>query len=179
MNEFPRTANAARAAAYPRDGILQVYSRILRVCRAAGLGDEAEDLAQDVWVWLLRNGCPPTALDAPWLGSVVRNFIRRYRRRLSRRGFREGIALDRVPEPQTPEPLRHIESNDLLDRVAAVLPETERQILALMRGGHTLAEAARLLRIPPGSRAYFGGRLIERARRQMERPSASGGDSSA
>jgi DNA-directed RNA polymerase specialized sigma24 family protein len=170
MADPRRQAEGACPSPYPGEGILQIYAQVVRLCVLAGLSlPEAQDLAQDIWVWLLRNGSPVLALTAPWLASVVHNFVMRYRRRKNRRGFREGLALDRVPEPQTSEHSRRIESNELLDRVAAVLPETERRLLALVRGGYTLAEAARLLKIPRGSRSYFGGRLIDCARREMQR----------
>lgn len=72
----------------------------------------------------------------------------------------EGCSLDVYPEPGTQEVLPDLEVGDLLDRVAAALSETERRMLALIRSGHSLAESARLLGIPRGSRAYYQGRLV-------------------
>jgi DNA-directed RNA polymerase specialized sigma24 family protein len=168
MDDPVRKTETSGATPYSWDGILQVYSDIVRLCGVAGLSlQESQDISQDIWVWLLQSRSPMLALTAPWLASVVHNFVMRYRRREHRRGFREGVALDRVPEPQVPEPSGRIEANDLLDRAAAVLPRTERSLLALIRRGHTLAEAARILKIPRGSRAYFGGRLVECARREI------------
>jgi hypothetical protein len=62
----------------------------------------------------------------------------------------------------------------MLDRVASVLPEKERQLLAFIRSGYTIATASRMLKIPRGSRAYFGGRLVECARRELRAREASG-----
>jgi DNA-directed RNA polymerase specialized sigma24 family protein len=100
----------------------------------------------------------------------------RYRRRQSVLARREGRRLDRVPEPEAPESVAKIESSELLDHVASILPETERSLLTLIRRGHSLAEAARLVGIPRGSRAYFHGRLVQYARRELSgrRESARG-----
>ena len=124
-------------------------------------------MAQDIWLWLLRQGTPALILSMPWLSAVARNFILRYRRRSSRQRAREGRSLDAVPEPQTAEPLRELEASELLDRVAAAVPEIERRLLALIRRGHSLAEASRLLGIPRGSRAYYRQRLITCGRREL------------
>jgi DNA-directed RNA polymerase specialized sigma24 family protein len=155
------------------------YRQTVRICLSAGLAAEsAEDVAQDIWEWLIRSGRPIEDVTAPWLGSVVRNFVMRYRRRQSVLARREGRRLDRVPEPEAPESAARIESRELLDHVASILPETERNLLTLIRRGHSLAEAARLAGIPRGSRAYFHGRLIEYARRELSgRPEGTRGAS--
>jgi DNA-directed RNA polymerase specialized sigma24 family protein len=148
--------------------IQRVYRLTVRACMSAGLSAaSAEDVAQDIWEWLLRTGRPLDEITDPSLASVVRNFAMRYRRRQGVLQRREGRCLDRVPEPETAEPAAKIESRELLDRIASILPETERTLLVLIREGHNLAEAARLAGIPRGSRAYFHGRLIERARREV------------
>jgi len=140
----------------------------LRSCIYAGLRQsEADDVAQDIWLWLLRQGTPVLVVSMPWLSAVARNFILRYRRRSFRQKTREGRPLDAAPEPQTAEALPEFEASELLDRVAAAVPEIERRLLALIRRGHSLAEAARLLGIPRGSRAYYHQRLITCGRREL------------
>jgi DNA-directed RNA polymerase specialized sigma24 family protein len=74
-----------------------------------------------------------------------------------------------MPEPHASSSLPVLESHELLDHVAAVLPKRERNLLALIRRGYSIAEAARMLGIPRGSRAYYHGRLIAHARREMKR----------
>ena len=153
------------------DWIESSYSRILKCCLCAGLSSsEADDIAQDIWLWLLREGRLARDVSMPWLSAVARNFILRYRRRKYRQRAHEGRPLEGYPEPSTREVLPDLEACELLDHVAVALSETERRMLALIRSGHSLAEAARLLGIPRGSRAYYQGRLVSCARR-ASRPS--------
>jgi DNA-directed RNA polymerase specialized sigma24 family protein len=157
--------------------ISESYSRILTSCVCAGLpASEADDVAQDIWLWLLRQGTPAPILSMPWLTAVCRNFILRYRRRTYRRKAREGRPLDAAPEPRTAESLTELEASELLNRVAAAVPEIERRLLILIRRGHSLAEASRLLGIPRGSRAYYHQRLIACGRRELRprRPASVG-----
>jgi DNA-directed RNA polymerase specialized sigma24 family protein len=138
------------------------------VCLAAGLAQpEADDVAQDVWEWVLRSGTLASAAAAPWIASVTRNFVMRFRRSSNRRRYREGVRLEMVREPQSAVDGSVLEANEVLDTLAALLPQTERNLLILVRKGHSLAHAADLLGIPRGSRAYYGGRLVRIARRAI------------
>jgi len=105
-------------------------------------------------------------IASPWLKGVVHNYILRFRRRSYWRYAREGRPLEETPEPHSSQSL---ESEELLDRVAAALPKGERKLLALIRRGYSMMEASKLLGIPPGSRAYHQGQLIAYARREMTR----------
>ena len=164
---IPHRKGGISAGTEPDQWIRESYSRILATCVYAGLAPaEADDVAQDIWLWLLRHRIPLT-LSMPWLSAVARNFILRYRRRSYRQAVREGRPLEAVPEPQTSGELEELEVNELLDRVAGRVTEMERKVLQLIRRGHTLAEAARLLGIPRGSRAYYHQRLIACARREL------------
>ncbi len=164
----PRRQGDSRSGREPETWISESYSRILTSCVCAGLrASEADDVAQDIWLWLLRQETPALILSMPWLTAVSRNFILRYRRRSFRRNTREGRPLDAAPEPRTAESLKALEASELLDRVAAAVPEIERRLLALIRRGHSLAEASRLLGIPRGSRAYYHRRLIACGRREL------------
>ncbi len=152
------------------DWIRVSYSRILKCCRCSGLSpSEADDIAQEIWLWLLRERRLSPGVSMPWFAAVTRNFILRYRRRQYRRSVVEGCSLDECPEPRTCEVLADLEVGELLDRVSAALSEIERRMLALIRGGHSLPESARLLGIPQGSHAYYRGRLIACARRELGR----------
>lgn len=152
------------------DGILRVYAQIAKACAHAGLqSPDAEEVAQDIWEWLLRTDRVAHAQQVPWLGAVAQNFIRRFWRRSYRQRVHEGWGLTSAREPRSREPAHDLETKEALDRVCLALPEVERQLLTLIRSGHTLAEAARLLKIPRGSRAYYGGRIVEHARGQLQR----------
>lgn len=165
----PHRQCGAAAPADPDAWIRESYSRILTSCIYAGLKPaDADDVAQDIWLWLLRQGTPGLATSMPWLGAVAKNFILRYRRRSYRHVRREGRSLEVGPEPQSSGDLTQLESNELLDRTSNLLPEIERKLLALIRSGHSLAESARLLQIPRGSRAYYHSRVIACARRESK-----------
>jgi DNA-directed RNA polymerase specialized sigma24 family protein len=133
---------------------------------------DSEDLAQDIWMWMLRVGVPIAMIATPWLKAVVHNYILRFRRRDYSHRVREGRPLETVPEPAAGQQEGLLESNELLDRVAALLPERERRLLALIRRGYSLPEASRVLGIPAGSRDYYQGRIVAYARRAMKRPVA-------
>jgi DNA-directed RNA polymerase specialized sigma24 family protein len=168
----PRLQSGIHSDADLESWIHTSYSRILKCCLCAGLApSEADDIAQDIWLWLLREGRMAREVSMPWLVSVARNFILRYRRRKYRRCTLEGYSLDACPEPRTREVLRDLEVGELLDRISSALSETERRILALIRDGHSLAESARLLGIPHGSQAYHWERLVACARRVLARRS--------
>jgi len=155
-------------AAYSEEAAAEIYSQILRVCLKGGIGRaESEDIAQDIWTWLLRSGSPALALTAPWLSAVAQNYVLRFRRRAGRLRANEGVAIDAIPEPGCPGDARRLEAREVLDRMAAVLPRTERNLLALIRDGHTVANAARMLGIPRGSRAFYRARLVRAAREEM------------
>ena len=121
-------------------------------------------------MWMLRVGVPIAVLATPWLKAVVHNYILRFRRRDYSHRVREGLSLETVPEPAASQQEELLESNELLDLVARLLPDRERSLLVLIRKGYSLPEASRLLGIPAGSRDYYQGRLIACARRAMKRP---------
>ena len=166
----PRKGLENRSEFYPEGSIRVSYIQIAKVCLWAGLSPaDAEDLAQDVWEWMVRTGVPIALIATPWLKEVVHNYILRFRRRSRRQGSREGLPLEKAPEPTTPPSDGNLESKELLDRVASMLPKRERNLLALIRRGYSISEASNRLGIPPGSRAYCQGRLVAYARREMKR----------
>ncbi|MEP6769955.1 MAG: hypothetical protein ABJC61_14880 [Acidobacteriota bacterium] len=153
---------------YSEDAAAEICSQLLRVCLKSGIGRaESEDVSQDIWTWLLRTGSPTLALTAPWLSAVAQNYVLRFRRRSGRLRIREGVPIDAIPEPVCSADTSRLEGDEVLDRVAAVLPQPERDLLALIRSGHTVARAAEILGIPRGSRAYYRARLVRRAQEEM------------
>jgi DNA-directed RNA polymerase specialized sigma24 family protein len=175
MNSHRGIDSVPEDAALTVEAALSISRRITRACLHAGLAPpDAEDVAQDIWEWLLRTGNVALAQETPWLGAVAQNYIRRFWRRSYRRSIRERAALVGGAEPRFSEPGRGLEVREVLDRMTASLPDRERQLLILIRNGYSLAEAARALKIPRGSRSYYGGRLIDYVRREAQRRGSSG-----
>lgn len=158
----------------PDETIRLAYAEIAKSCRCAGVGlADAEDLAQDIWTWILRAEVPLAVIATPWLRAVVHNYILRFRRRSYKRRVREGQPLETVPEPASWQSDAPFESKQLLDRVAPLLRKRERSLLMLIRRGYSFAQASRRLGIPPGSWAYHQGHLIACARRALKRSTAT------
>jgi DNA-directed RNA polymerase specialized sigma24 family protein len=168
MGEAQRQSRS-QAGSEPDGWIRESYSRILASCAYAGLpAADAEDVAQDICVWLLQQRALIPAVSMPWLSAVARNFILRYRRRSYRHGLREGRFLDDGPDPRSSQGEADLEINELFEKTAALLPDVERRLLRLIRNGYTLAESARILKIPRGSRAYHHAQVIARARLELK-----------
>jgi DNA-directed RNA polymerase specialized sigma24 family protein len=139
-----------------------IHAKVVRTSLAMGLSiSDAEDLAQDLFIWLLRGGSMPAITWSPWLAAVVRNFVRRYWRGRSVRSLRESRATveARVFSAAT-ERSDSIDVRLSLDRIERRLPDVEASLLRLVRRGCSFAEAAKLLEIPRGSKTFFRKRLI-------------------
>lgn len=170
MDTPPWKSAGERPEDYPDETVRVSCEQITRACVCAGLSPaDAEDLAQDIWIWMIRVGVPVAVIATPWMKAVVHNYILRFRRRDYSHRVREGQPLETVPEPASCQAEGILESNELLDRLASMLPKRERSLLTLIRRGYSLPEAARLLRIPAGSRDYYQGRLIAYGRRVLKR----------
>ena len=139
-----------------------IHGKVVRTCLAMGLSiSDAEDLAQDLFIWLLRGGSMPAIAWSPWLAAVVRNFIRRYWRGRSVRSLRETRAtVEARVFSGAAERSDSIDVRLSLDRIEKRLPEVEASLLRLVRRGCSFAEAAKLLEIPRGSKTFFRKRLI-------------------
>jgi DNA-directed RNA polymerase specialized sigma24 family protein len=143
------------------DGVPAIYARIVKACLVAGLRpSDAEDVAQDIWLWLLHSGRQSEALVTPWLGAVAQNFIRRYWRGRKRRSARENQAVAETSALHLVDGTEALDSRLSLDRMEAQLPATEAKLLHLVRRGCSFAQAIQELHIPRGSRSYFRKRLI-------------------
>ena len=154
---------------YSSSEVREISARIVALSVAAGLHPvDAEDLSQDVCLWLLRAGSPTLALCGPWLAAVVRNYVLRYRRQRGRITTREGTTLDDIAEPAAPPERSAFERGQFLDRMTDLLPQPERQLLRLVRSGLTVVQAARALGIPRGSCDYYRKRLITLARATLD-----------
>jgi len=145
------SADDRSEAAAPADAFASAaYARILRVCSFARLpAADAEDIAQDIWVWLIETGRSPEAVSPHWLAGVAINYVRRHWRARSRRLARESSA------GSGPHLGIDLETRISFDEIERGLPGLESSLLRLLRGGATFAEASRRLRIPRGSSDYY------------------------
>ena len=154
---------------YSNSDFAEICSRSVALCLAAGLcRTDAEDVAQDICLWLLRAGTPTFALCGPWLAAVVRNFVLRNHRRRGLAIAREGIPLDDIAEPAAPSDPSTFEARQFLDRITELLPHPERELLLLVRRGFTVVQAARSLGIPRGSCDYHRKRIVSLARAALD-----------
>jgi DNA-directed RNA polymerase specialized sigma24 family protein len=144
--------------------ILALTARIVATCLLAGLDlDDANDVAQDIWTWLLSAGKTKLALTVPWLDVVARNFVRRlWRRRATDLRLRQTLNTQ-------PVRVRDLAAGIAWQRsVDEILPRLRRRDRALLilidRGGLTFPEAAKALGLAAGS--------WSRARRRIQQATA-------
>ena len=142
----------------PVDWVAEARAGAVQACLFAGLPlCDAEDVVQDVFHWLMRDGPLVEAPAIPWLSGVVQNFIRRYWRRRRLRTTRESEAACLL-RPDTEA--ESVEVKFSLDEIERRLPGTEARLLHLVRRGASFAEAIKALRIPRGSQSFVRRRLI-------------------
>jgi DNA-directed RNA polymerase specialized sigma24 family protein len=147
------------------------YAAICQECLLAGLVRlDAEDVAQDVFLWILRNR-PFLNLPAmPWLEAVTWNFIHRFRRGRARRIIREQRASE--VSASTYDDRETLERTLSLNQLEQRLPSIEGELLRLIRRGSTFNDAARGLKIPRGSWSFFRKGLLTHAAERLEAPVA-------
>ena len=151
--------------------ILAIYAGITAACMLAGVAaSEAEDIAQDIWEWLLRSGNVEAAALAPWLAAVATNFVKRYYRRRTRETNRmRRLALESADARR--DHRSAIEARLFLDRLGSRTGGADSKLLLLMRDGLRLSEAAQRLGIPKGSEQYHL-RNLRKAAIGLRRPRA-------
>ncbi len=145
------------------------YGLVYRLAiRLSGSAEEAEDLAQEVFVRLYQH--PPALAEGeslrPWLYRVTANLglnalraRRRYHARLLR-WFRLEWPLSRGAAARE---LEQREASELARELLAALPERDRLILVLRHSGLTYEEIASALGVQPSS----VGTLLARAERRV------------
>ena len=153
------------------DVVPAIYARIFKACLVAGLRPfDADDVAQDICLWLLRSGRQSEALVTPWLGAVAQNFIRRYWRGRKVRSAREYQAVAETSALRPGDGTEALDSRLSLDRMEKLLPVIEAKLLHLVRRGCSFAQAVKELQIPRGSRSYFRKRLIAHLAKGLRAP---------
>jgi DNA-directed RNA polymerase specialized sigma24 family protein len=133
---------------------------MLRCCLSAGLATpDAEDVTQDVWIWVLRNLVTLAPITVSLVAAATFTFARRHRRGLRRNAGSEiGALIERLRCRDYD--VRGLEAKILLDEIETRLPATEARILHLSREGRSLSAAMKACRIPRGSADYYRKRLI-------------------
>lgn len=129
MDAPPWKDSGDRAEAYPDETVRISQAQMIRTCVCAGLSAaDSEDLAQDVWAWIIGVGVPVAVVATLWLRAVVHNYILRFRRRSGLQREREGQRLETAPEQASSQPEALVESNEMLDILASLLPTRERHL---------------------------------------------------
>jgi DNA-directed RNA polymerase specialized sigma24 family protein len=174
MDVLPCKAGCGAAGPDSPDGIREAYARILQACVFAGLAlPDAEDVAQDLFLWLLRSG-PVLVLPAmPWLAAAAQNFIRRNWRQRRVRRQREALAVaEAAVFARGDGAADSVEVRLSLDRIERRLPEVEAKLLHLVRTGCSFPEAITALKIPRGSRSFFRKRLVSHLAEGLRAPAS-------
>src|SRR3954469_707287 len=142
------------------EAVLQELDGLRALARSLVHGDaDADDLLQDTAVAALQH--PPLADHRPvraWLGAVLRNRWRMDRRSARRRQAREHAVAVVVAEPAAgaaPAPTAGIDRGRALEKLATALVALDEPFrTAVVRrylDGHTAAQIARDLGVPPGT----------------------------
>lgn len=137
----------------------RLYGFLLR----SGAGEEADDLFQETWIRVARGarGFDPDRRFSTWLFQIALNLCRDRERGRARRSAREpaadgpGVderADERAGDPSGPGGLRAVDQRLEADRLLALLPEPQREVLLLRYfAGCTEDECARVLGCPRGT----------------------------
>lgn len=141
------------------------HARVVQACAFHGLPRaDAEDLAQDLFLWLLMHPERAALLTGPALGGAIRNYLLRYRRRTHRRRLREAPALSADFDLRGSSGPRTDETTISVRTLERLLPGTEARVLRQLRAGATWAEAATAAGVPPGSRDWLRKRMASHIR---------------
>lgn len=138
-------------AAYDEE-LLSIFSRheaqVRRYLRAKTKSrEDAEDLFQEAWIKLARNGATAIAAPIPYLMRIARSLVLDYGRSESRRLLRSEVADILFVADDGPGPETIAEDRDQLRRVSDIiseLPPRQRRMLIASRLEHrTHLEIAR------------------------------------
>ena len=149
------------------------YPRVVGVAaRVLGSRDEAEDVAQDVFLSFGRTSVP-AGEAAGWLAVAAAhtalNVLRSGRRRASRE---ESAAVDGVVS-DVAEAVVSLEERNLVRAALARLPRKQAVALVLRHGGLSYAEVATALGMSPGSVGTTVRRAEAALRKELNRDASS------
>lgn len=141
------------------------FARVVNACGHQGIPRaDAEDMAQDLFVWLLTHQDKRALLEGAALRGAIRIYLMRYRRRTHRRRLREGPALTSDFDPRGWSEPRTNETAVSVRSLENLLPGTEALVLRELRAGATWAEAVAAVGVPPGSRDWLRKRMAGHVR---------------
>jgi len=153
------------------------FAGIYRVLfRIVGSRQEAEDLAQEVFLRCYQVWDPSAHPVRPWLYRVAMNLAfneRRDRRRRDVRNDKAGrieTAIGDPPDPDPSEAIAREEEREAVRRTLDTLPPRQAQILLLRHAGLSYREVAEALEVVPAS----VGTLLARAEAAFEEAHRSG-----
>jgi RNA polymerase sigma factor (sigma-70 family) len=153
-------------SAYPQ--VVAVAARVL------GARDEAEDIAQEVFLAFARSSVP--AGEAPgWLSVAAAhtalNHLRSGRRRASRE---ERASQDETSSPDVADAVVASEDRRRVRAALARLPRRQAVALVLKHSGLSYAEIAAALELSPGSVGTTVRRAESALREELNRHASSG-----
>lgn len=138
------------------------YARVVAIAhRVVADGDEAEDVAQDVFVSFYRKHSAEAGYAAPWLYAAAAHTALNVLRTRERRGRRDAIEALRRDE-RTPDPAQAAEGAETRGEVRSALarlPDRSAALLVLRYSGLSYEEIAAAL----GLRQSSIGTLLRRA----------------
>jgi RNA polymerase sigma factor (sigma-70 family) len=151
--------------AYPR--VVAVAARVL------GSGDEAEDVAQEVFLSFGRSSVPAgEALG--WLSVAAAHTALNHLRSGRRRAFREKAAGDgEVVSPDVADAVVTLDERRRVRRALAQLPRKQAVALVLRHSGLSYAEVAAALDLSPGSVGTTVRRAESALRKELNRHASS------
>ena len=142
--------------------------------RVLGFGDEAEDVAQDVFLSFGRSSVP-AAEARGWLSVAAAhralNLIRSGRRRASREEL--FVASDDAVAGDVADVVVTLEERDRVRAALAQLPRKQALALVLRHSGLSYAEVAAALDISPGSVGTTVRRAEQTLRKELTRHASS------
>jgi RNA polymerase sigma-70 factor, ECF subfamily len=170
------TKFAAREEALVRALYAEHAEHLLGYVRALVGGDhrKAEDIVQETLLRAWRHSAKLTAETArPWLFRVARNLVVDGHRAATRRPREVPVELsgdtplDGLAQPEGPDDIdRALLAWQVADALKALTPAHREVIVELYFRDRSVADAAEVLRIPPGtvrSRSYYALRALRLA----------------
>jgi DNA-directed RNA polymerase specialized sigma24 family protein len=123
---------------------------------------DADDVSQEIFLWLLRNRYIVDLVAMPWLEAVTRNFVLRHRARRALRTRREGEASRERAQNCGRAEFAALEARLALDQLEPSLSDFELRVVRDVRRGESLAKAVTNQGVPRGSRDWVRKRLTDR-----------------